>query len=52
MTDRGKMLIDFQQHYTPAELLKGDPGKLTAIATAIRIICSTRCSPIFPRMSA
>jgi predicted TIM-barrel fold metal-dependent hydrolase len=24
------MLIDFQQHYTPAELLKGDPGKLTA----------------------
>ena len=23
------MLIDFQQHYTPAELLKGEPGKLT-----------------------
>jgi predicted TIM-barrel fold metal-dependent hydrolase len=23
------MLIDFQQHYTPPELLKGDPGKLT-----------------------
>ena len=23
------MLIDFQQHYTPAELLKGDPGKVT-----------------------
>ena len=24
------MLIDFQQHYTPPELLKGEPGKLTA----------------------
>jgi predicted TIM-barrel fold metal-dependent hydrolase len=24
------MLIDFQQHYTPPELLKGQPGKLTA----------------------
>jgi len=24
------MLIDFQQHYTPKELLKGDPGKATA----------------------
>ena len=24
------MLIDFQQHYTPSELLKGEPGKLTA----------------------
>ena len=23
------MLIDFQQHYTPPELLKGEPGKLT-----------------------
>jgi predicted TIM-barrel fold metal-dependent hydrolase len=23
------MLIDFQQHYTPPELLKGDPGKVT-----------------------
>jgi len=23
------MLIDFQQHYTPKELLKGDPGKVT-----------------------
>ncbi len=23
------MLIDFQQHYTPKELLKGDPGKAT-----------------------
>src|SRR5271155_214048 len=23
------MLVDFQQHYTPAELLKGDPGKGT-----------------------
>ena len=23
------MLIDFQQHYTPPELLKGQPGKLT-----------------------
>ena len=23
------MLVDFQQQYTPAELLKGDPGKLT-----------------------
>jgi predicted TIM-barrel fold metal-dependent hydrolase len=24
------MLIDFQQHYTPAELLKGDPSQVTA----------------------
>jgi len=24
------MLIDFQQHYTPPELLKGEPGKLIA----------------------
>jgi predicted TIM-barrel fold metal-dependent hydrolase len=24
------MLIDFQQHYTPPELLKGEPGKATA----------------------
>src|SRR5579872_7515738 len=24
------MLIDFQQHYTPPELLKGEPGKVTA----------------------
>jgi predicted TIM-barrel fold metal-dependent hydrolase len=24
------MLIDFQQHYTPLELLKGEPGKVTA----------------------
>jgi predicted TIM-barrel fold metal-dependent hydrolase len=24
------MLIDFQQHYTPSELLKGEPGKVTA----------------------
>src|SRR5262249_2111543 len=23
------MLIDFQQHYTPPELIKGEPGKLT-----------------------
>src|ERR1700751_5408958 len=23
------MLIDFQQHYTPPELLKGEPGKVT-----------------------
>jgi predicted TIM-barrel fold metal-dependent hydrolase len=23
------MLVDFQQHYTPPELLKGDPGKAT-----------------------
>jgi predicted TIM-barrel fold metal-dependent hydrolase len=23
------MLVDFQQHYTPKELLKGDPGKAT-----------------------
>ena len=23
------MLIDFQQHYTPTELLKGDPSKAT-----------------------
>ena len=23
------MLIDFQQHYTPPDLLKGDPGKVT-----------------------
>ncbi len=23
------MLIDFQQHYTPPELLKGDPSKVT-----------------------
>jgi len=23
------MLVDFQQHYTPPELLKGDPGKIT-----------------------
>jgi predicted TIM-barrel fold metal-dependent hydrolase len=23
------MLIDFQQHYTPPELLKGEPGKIT-----------------------
>ena len=23
------MLIDFQQHYTPPELLKGDAGKVT-----------------------
>ena len=23
------MLIDFQQHYTPPELLKGDTGKVT-----------------------
>src|SRR3974390_2490747 len=29
MTGRGKMLIDFQQHYTPPELLKGEPGKVT-----------------------
>ena len=42
------MLIDFQQHYTPPELLKGDPAKSRSIstATAIRITCSTRCSPI------
>jgi predicted TIM-barrel fold metal-dependent hydrolase len=30
MTGTNQMLIDFQQHYTPPELLKGDPGKLTA----------------------
>ena len=24
------MIIDFQQHYTPAEMLKGDPRSLTA----------------------
>src|SRR5258708_2921763 len=24
------MIIDFQQHYTPAEMLKGDPNSLTA----------------------
>ena len=24
------MIIDFQQHYTPAEMLKGDPKSLTA----------------------
>src|SRR5688572_4286793 len=24
------MIIDFQQHYTPAEMLKGDPKALTA----------------------
>jgi len=23
------MLVDFQQHYTPPELLKGEPGKVT-----------------------
>src|SRR5262244_1471566 len=23
------MLIDFQQHYTPPELIKGEPGKIT-----------------------
>ncbi|MGC1236208.1 MAG: amidohydrolase family protein, partial [Xanthobacteraceae bacterium] len=27
---RYPMLIDFQHHYTPSELLKGEPGKLTA----------------------
>ena len=27
---RYPMLVDFQQHYTPPELLKGDPAKLTA----------------------
>src|ERR1700735_1397891 len=26
---KSPMLIDFQQHYTPPELLKGDPGKVT-----------------------
>src|SRR5678815_2667757 len=25
-----RMIIDFQQHYTPAEMLKGDPRSLTA----------------------
>jgi len=29
MTAEKQMLIDFQQHYTPPELLKGDPGKVT-----------------------
>ena len=26
------MIIDFQQHYTPAEMLKGDPKSLTVQA--------------------
>ena len=48
------MLIDFQQHYTPEELLKGEPGKVIVDldATAIRITCSTRSLPISAGMCA
>ncbi len=48
------MLIDFQQHYTPPELLKGDTGKVTVDVdvTAIPIICSIRSWPISRPISA
>jgi hypothetical protein len=47
-----EMVVDFQHHYTPPELMetgKGDGG-LRLDENGIQIIGSIHCSPIFLRM--
>ena len=46
-----QMLVDFQHHYTPPELMERGKGDGSAsMQTAIQITGSIRYSPILPRM--
>ena len=48
------MIVDFQHHYTPPELMERatDRGTVRPMRTAIPTIDLILCSPIFPRMCA
>ena len=47
------MVVDFQHHYTPPELMeRGTPAFCASMSMAIQITSSIRCWPIFPRMCA